>query len=78
MKQQIQSGNFRYSQDVILNSVIKGFSYVEYHKGKTSGSRVVFINNKAKHIIRLHKPHPGLQLRKMFHKINMFIKYWKF
>lgn len=31
--------------------------------GKTSGSRVAFINLKTKHIIRIHKPHPGNELK---------------
>jgi hypothetical protein len=34
------------------------FSYYEYKKGKTGGSRRVFINQDTKHVIRLHKPHP--------------------
>jgi hypothetical protein len=37
--------------------------YEETQKGKTSGSRVAFINKLEKHIIRLHKPHPGNELK---------------
>jgi len=37
--------------------------YEETQKGKTSGSRVAFINKIEKHIIRLHKPHPGNELK---------------
>jgi len=37
--------------------------YEESQKGKTSGSRVAFINVEDKHIIRLHKPHPGNELK---------------
>ena len=37
--------------------------YSESTKGKTSGSRVAFINEQSKHIIRLHKPHPGNELK---------------
>ena len=37
--------------------------YKETQKGKTSGSRVAFINKIEKHIIRLHKPHPGNELK---------------
>ena len=37
--------------------------YNESQKGKTSGSRVAFINREDKHIIRLHKPHPGNELK---------------
>lgn len=37
--------------------VLNFFGFNEYNKGKTSGSRVVFIDeNKTK--ITLHKPHP--------------------
>lgn len=41
-----------------LKSLLTGFGYAESNKGKTSGSRVAFINEKNSHIIRLHKPHP--------------------
>ena len=41
-----------------LKSLLTGFGYQEFNKGKTSGSRVAFINGKTNHIIRLHKPHP--------------------
>jgi hypothetical protein len=34
------------------------FGYIELKTGKTGGSRRRFINQK-KHIINLHKPHPG-------------------
>ncbi len=37
--------------------------YKVTQKGKTSGSRVAFINHENKHIIRLHKPHPGNELK---------------
>ncbi len=37
--------------------------YEESQKGKTSGSRVAFINVEDKYIIRLHKPHPGNELK---------------
>ena len=32
--------------------------YREDNRGRTSGSRVAFVNTKTNHIIRLHKPHP--------------------
>ncbi|MDQ6758082.1 MAG: type II toxin-antitoxin system HicA family toxin [Bacteroidota bacterium] len=47
--------DFSYAE---LKSLLNGLSYEEFHKGKTSGSRVAFVNNKTNHIIRLHKPHP--------------------
>ncbi len=37
--------------------------YVEKKKGKTSGSRVAFVKEDIQHIIRLHKPHPGNELK---------------
>lgn len=34
-------------------------SFVEYTKGKTSGSRVKFFRAADQRVILLHKPHPG-------------------
>ncbi len=48
--------DFTYSE---LKRLLSGFGYEENSKGKTSGSRVAFINEKTKHIISIHKPHPG-------------------
>jgi hypothetical protein len=42
-----------------LRGLLKGLGYDEDSKGKTSGSRVAFVNTKTKHIFRLHKPHPS-------------------
>jgi hypothetical protein len=53
--------NFTY-QD--LRSLLGGFGYQEDQMGKTSGSRVAFIHPGDKHVIRLHKPHPGNQLKR--------------
>lgn len=47
--------DFKYAE---LRSLLGHLGYIENKKGKTSGSRVAFINSKNKHIIRLHKPHP--------------------
>ena len=38
-------------------SLLNKFGYYEYNKGKTSGSRVVFIKDGKVEIV-LHKPHP--------------------
>lgn len=38
--------------------------YTEESRGRTSGSRVAFVHSPSKHIIRLHKPHPGNTLRR--------------
>ncbi len=41
-----------------LKTVLSGMGYTESNKGKTSGSRVAFLNTADNHIIRIHKPHP--------------------
>jgi hypothetical protein len=41
-----------------LVKILNHFGYVETTKGKTSGSRVMFIHDEVKTPIRLHKPHP--------------------
>jgi len=41
-----------------LVKILNHFGYWETTKGKTSGSRVMFIHDKAQMPIRLHKPHP--------------------
>jgi hypothetical protein len=46
-----------------LRKVLHHLGYEENQSGKTSGSRVAFINNDTKHIIRLHKPHPNNELK---------------
>ena len=48
--------DFTYNE---LKSLLEYFNFTEYNSGKTSGSRVKFINTENKHIILLHKPHPG-------------------
>ena len=60
---------FKYSE---LKTLLLGFGYDEIKKGKTSGSRVAFYNEKTKHIIRLHKPHPSNELKK--YQINLVIE----
>jgi hypothetical protein len=39
--------------------MLSGLGYEEHHLGKTSGSRVLFFNEKIGHEIKIHKPHPG-------------------
>ena len=57
--------NFTYAE---LKRVLGGLGYTEIQKGKTSGSRVAFINMSDGHIIRLHKPHPNNEIK--HYKIN--------
>ena len=47
--------DFTYNE---LKRLLSGFGYRETKAGKTSGSRVAFINDETEHIISLHKPHP--------------------
>lgn len=47
-----------------LRAFLTGLGYDECNIGRTSGSRVAFINSKTGHIIRLHKPHPGNELKR--------------
>jgi hypothetical protein len=42
-----------------LVKVLNHFGYDEIKKGKTAGSRRAFVSEVTKHIVRLHKPHPG-------------------
>jgi len=52
--------NFTYAELEVLMNLL---GYKEVKSGKTSGSRRAFISGTNKHIIRLHKPHPGSELR---------------
>ncbi|MDO8446798.1 MAG: type II toxin-antitoxin system HicA family toxin [Deltaproteobacteria bacterium] len=47
-----------------LERFLKGFGYEEAKTGKTSGSRVAFLNKQTKSVIRMHKPHPNLELKR--------------
>jgi hypothetical protein len=46
-----------------LSSLLKALGYINDNKGKTSGSRVAFINLATSCIIRLDKPHPNNELK---------------
>ena len=46
-----------------LRRVLRRLGYEENQSGKTSGSRVAFVNHDTLHIIRLHKPHPNNELK---------------
>ncbi len=60
--------DFTYAE---LHTLLSGMGYVEDSKGKTSGSRVSFINETTKHIIGLHKPHPGNILKR--YQVNIIV-----
>jgi len=53
--------DFTYNE---TKKLLKGLGYKESNQGKTSGSRVAFVHLESKHIIRLHKPHPGNELKR--------------
>lgn len=40
-------------------TLLETLGFYEYKKGKTSGSRVAFVNSETKLEIKFHKPHPG-------------------
>ena len=46
-----------------LKNLLIGFGYKLDTGGKTSGSRVAFVHCETKHIVRLHKPHPGDEMK---------------
>jgi hypothetical protein len=52
--------NFTYNE---LKRLLFHLGYEETQSGKTSGSRVAFIDKSSNHIIRLHKPHPNNELK---------------
>ena len=41
-----------------LATLLKRLGYALDNKGKTSGSRVGFVNHETNHRLKLHKPHP--------------------
>ena len=47
-----------------LKYLLGKFNYREKKTGKTSGSRKAYIHETSKHIIRIHKPHPGNEIKK--------------
>ncbi|MDD3269600.1 MAG: type II toxin-antitoxin system HicA family toxin [Syntrophomonadaceae bacterium] len=53
--------NFEYDE---ARSLLMRFNYSEENRGRTSGSRVAFVNSETGHIIRLHKPHPANTLKR--------------
>ena len=52
--------DFTYNE---LRKLLINLGYEESQSGKTSGSRVAFIDRSVNHIIRLHKPHPNNELK---------------
>ena len=48
-----------------IKGLLNKLGFFEYNKGKTSGSRVVFINKDKNKKIEFHRPHPN-NLLKMY------------
>ncbi|NLI14147.1 type II toxin-antitoxin system HicA family toxin [Pelotomaculum propionicicum] len=48
--------DFTYSE---ARTLLGQLGYKEDTRGRTSGARVAFVHEQTKHVIRLHKPHPG-------------------
>ncbi|MCI8397346.1 MAG: type II toxin-antitoxin system HicA family toxin [Clostridia bacterium] len=42
-----------------MKRILNYLGFIEDNKGKTSGSRVGFLNKQLNREIKLHKPHPG-------------------
>ena len=42
-----------------LKRLLSGFDYIEEQRGRTSGSAVLFYNERTTDKICIHKPHPG-------------------
>lgn len=51
-----------------LESLLRKFGYREKKTGKSSGSRRAYVHPKTKHIIRIHEPHPGNELKRYVKK----------
>ena len=61
--------DFRYSE---LVNFLGSLGYQEIKTGRTSGSRIAFLHSETRHIIRLHRPHPG-EILKMY-QLEMIIE----
>lgn len=55
-----------------LEYLLGKLGYIEKKTGKTSGSRKAYIKEETLHIVRLHNPHPGNEIKRYVraYKIN--------
>ena len=58
-----------------LTKLMNSLGYIQYKRGKTSGSRIAFYHQEKKLILNLHKPHPGNELK--IYQIKEVIKFLK-
>jgi len=63
--------DFTYNE---AKSILNNLGFIEDNKGKTSGSRVVFVNEYGEKV-EMHKPHPGNILKT--YQINKLINILK-
>lgn len=61
--------DFTYNE---ARTLLMSLGFKEEQKGRTSGSRVAFINVNKKISIELHRPHPNSVLKK--YQINILIE----
>ena len=47
-----------------LQLLLSGIGYKEDQGGHSSGSRVTFFQSQLNHVIKIHKPHPGNNLKR--------------
>ena len=59
-------------KDFTYNELLRLLRSFGYKEEQGSGSRVVFRNEKIKHHIKLHKPHPGNVLKS--YQIDLIIQ----
>jgi len=58
--------------DFTYNELLRLLISLGYKEQQGSGSRIVFSNERNKHINRLHKPHPGNVLKR--YQIDLIIQ----
>ena len=59
-------------KDFTYNELLRLLSNMGYKEQQGSGSRLTFYNERIKHNIKLHKPHPGNVLKR--YQIELVIK----
>jgi hypothetical protein len=59
-------------KDFTYNELLRLLNNIGYKEQQGSGSRIVFSNQKIKHHIKLHKPHPGNVLK--LYQIDLIIQ----
>ena len=56
-----------------LKRLLKSLGYEEARTGKTAGSRIAFICQETRHIIRIHKPHPAPELKR--YQLSRYVQF---